>query len=349
LRDTLSFVPRGCVISNAAGNQAAIANNAASTDASNAASSFGSASGDIGTYLSNVNSTLAEGNPFESKSYLTNQNLETSGAMNSENDAEKSALENTVAKTGTNSAALANTVASSARQGQRDLTQYNAGRDTANENTWLGQQDKLLGDEATGASEEAGLYGSSVGAQDSALGTAQQGADAEEAANDQILDSGLSAGGAVGAAFCPAKGSLYLLPGGREVPVETLKVGDLIVGIDDDPQTIEEIQVGVTPILRIETEDGFVARNSRTHAYALPVGGFVVAIHALGKTILTAKGRSKVVSVTPDGEELAYNVITDGSHTYRADGIWALGVGEAERMVDMNTWNRVGDHLAAVK
>lgn len=349
MRDTLSLVPRGCVISNAAGSQAQVANNAATTDASNAASSFGAASGDIGTYLSNVNSTLAAGNPFESKTYLTNQNLETSGAMNSENDAEKAALGSTVAKTGTNSAALANTVASSARQGQRDLTQYDAGRDTANENTWLNQQDKLLGDEATGSAQEAGLYGTSLSGEDSALGTAQQGADAEDAGINGMLDSGLAAGGAVGAAFCPAKGSLYLLPDGSEVPVESLRVGELIVGIDDEPQTIEEIQVGLTPILRVETEDGLVARNSRTHAYALPVGGFVVAIHALGKTILTAKGRSKVVSVTRDGEAMAYNVITNGSHTYRADGIWALGVGEAERMVDMETWNRVGNHLAAVK
>lgn len=336
-------------MSNAAGNQAAVANTAATTDATNAASSFGAASGDIGTYLSNVNSQFSAGNPFESKDYLSKQNLETSGAMNSANDAEKAALGQTVARTGTNSAALANTVASSAREGQRDLTQYNAGRDTSNENTWLNQQDKLLGDEATGASEESGIYSTSLGGQNSTLGTAQQGEDAQTQANDGMIDAGIAAAGSVGGAFCPAKGSLYLLPDGSEVPVETLQVGELIAGIDDEPQIIEEIQVGVTPILRIETEDGFVARNSRTHAYALPVGGFVVAIHALGKTILTAKGRSKVIRVTPDGEAIAYNVITDGSHTYRADGIWSLGVGEAERAVDMETWNRVGDRLAAGK
>lgn len=336
-------------MSNAAGNQAQVANAAASTDASNAASSFGAAQGDIGTYLSNVNSTLAAGNPFESKDYLTNQNLSTSGAMNSANNAEQQALGSTVAKTGTNSAALANTVASSARQGQRDLTQYNAGAAQQNENTWLGQQDKLLGDEATGSSEEAGLYGTSLGGQNSTLGTAQQGEDAQEQANDGMIDAGITAAGSVGGAFCPAKGSMYLLPDGSEVPVETLQVGQLLAGIDSEDQCIEEIQVGITPLLRIETENGFVARNSRTHAYALPVGGFVVAIHALGKTIITAKGRSKVISVTPDGEDLAFNIITDGSHTYRADGIWALGVGEAERQVSMETWNRVGDQLAATR
>jgi hypothetical protein len=182
-------------LSNAAGDQAKVANAAAATDASNASTAYGAASGDIGTYLSNVNSTLAAGNPFQSKDYLTNQNLQTSGAMNSANNAEQQLLGSTVAKTGTNSAALADTEASSARQGQRDLTQYNAGRDTSNEDTYLNQQDKLLGDEATGASQEAGLYSTSLGGQNSALGTAQQGEDAQEQAANGIIDSTVGAAG----------------------------------------------------------------------------------------------------------------------------------------------------------
>jgi cytidine deaminase len=158
--------------SSSAGNQGDLDNSYAATDATNAASSYSSASGDIGNYLSNVNSTLSAGNPFQSKDYLSKQNLETSGAMHSANTAEKQALGSTVAKTGTNSAAMAGTVASSAREGQRDLTNYNASRDTSNENTWLNQQDKLLGDEATGAGMESSLYSSSLNAEDSALSSA---------------------------------------------------------------------------------------------------------------------------------------------------------------------------------
>lgn len=188
-------------MSNAAGNQAGVANNAASVDATNATSSFGAASGDIGTYLSNVNSALSAGNPFESKDYLTQQNLETSGAMNAENDAERERLGQTVAKTGTNSAALAGTEAASARQGERDLTQYNAGRDTTNENTWLNQQDKLLGDEATGSGQEAGLYGSSLSGEDSTLGTAQEGEDEQEKGTDSIINQGIKSAGTAAGAF----------------------------------------------------------------------------------------------------------------------------------------------------
>lgn len=188
-------------MSNAAGNQANIANGAATTDAANAASAYGTAEGDLGEYMSNVNSALAAGNPFESKDYLTQQNLATSGAMNSENDAAKAQEQTTVARTGTNSAALANDVSENARAGQRDLTQYNAGRDTSNENTWLQQQDKLLNDQGQGARDEAGLYGTSVGAQDSTLSTAQTGEDEQENSNDKLLQAGIGAAGTFAGSF----------------------------------------------------------------------------------------------------------------------------------------------------
>ncbi len=55
---------------------------------------------DIGSYMSNVNSQLAAGNPYQSKSYLTNQNLQTSGAMNSTNDAAQQQLRDTALRTG---------------------------------------------------------------------------------------------------------------------------------------------------------------------------------------------------------------------------------------------------------
>jgi len=165
----------------------------------------------------------------------------------------------------------------------------------------------------------------------------------------ELTGASIEAAGNIAAAICPARGSLYLVPGDREVPVETLKVGEEITGIDGEAQVIEEIQTAQAPILRVVTANGFTARNSRVHAFALPAGGFVVAIHALGKTLLTTTGKGKVISVEDDGVDTVFNVITNGSHTYRADGIWALGVGEAERYVSMDTWSRIGDKLTSTK
>lgn len=153
---------------------------AANTNEGNAASALGAYQGDIGNYMSNVNSALAAGNPFESKDYLTQQNLETSGAMHSASDAANQKVQQTAARTGTNTAAIANEEESAGNQASRDLTQYNAGRDTQNENTWLNEQQGLLKDQESGAASEAGVYGSSLGAQSSDLSSMTQADDAED-------------------------------------------------------------------------------------------------------------------------------------------------------------------------
>lgn len=186
----------------------------------------------------------------------------------------------------------------------------------------------------------------------SAGSNADTEANAVQAANAQGMNNlmGMATGaiGAAGTAYggylrgCPVRGSKYLMADDSEKLVEDLVVGDLLKGIDGEPQTISEIQVGPLPTVIVKTDNGFTTRNSIFHAFALPAGGFVTASHCLGKTVKTATGNGKIISVEKAGVEDIYNVITDGSHTYRADGIWALGQGEGEREVDTATWQRVG-------
>ena len=148
--------------------------------------------------------------------------------------------------------------------------------------------------------------------------------------------------------MCPAHGSHFLMHDGSVKKVEDVQVGDQLRGIGGDPQTVERIESAQAPILRVITENGFIGRNSRVHAFALPSGGFVVAANAEGKIISTDRGPSKVIAVVPNGVDLVYNVMTDGSHTYLADGLWALGVGEAERHVSMQEWAKIGEQVNAV-
>lgn len=206
-----------------------------------------------------------------------------------------------------------------------------------------------------GLENVAGQY-NSVGMSGAASGagnTANSEANAVQQANYQAQQGmedmiGSAVGGAAGA-MCPAKGSLFLLADGTEIPVEDLKVKDLLQGIDGEPQAIEEIQSGPLPVVVVKTEDGHAARNSTIHAFALPSGGFVVAAKALGKVIKTSKGSSKVISVEKDGIDTIYNVITDGSHTYRADGLWALGQGDGEREVDTETWTKISNRIPVLE
>ena len=188
-------------------------------------------------------------------------------------------------------------------------------------------------------------------ASQTALSTEEQAAQTpsfmDELGQGLITGAGQMGSAAI-TAFCPARGTLYLLPNGSSIPVEELEVGQLLEGIDGDDQIIEEILTAIQPVLLIRTEDGPRIRCSRVHAFALPIGGFTVAAKCMGRMVVTAAGVSKIISVEPDGLAQVFNVITDGSHTYRADGLWSLGVGEAERQVSMDKWNEIGDRLVEV-
>ena len=201
-----------------------------------------------------------------------------------------------------------------------------------------------------GAAGLQGLYGTNVSGQLGAMKQANEDVSTEMAAQAPSLMSDINQvgqlGGNIAGAICPAEGSMYLMADGTEKPVEELKVGELIAGIDAEPQTIEEIQSAEIDIIQVITKNGYILRNSLIHAYALPKGGFTVAAKSLGKRILTATGPSKVVSVEPAGTAFVFNIITDGSHTYRADGVWGLGVGDGERQVGSNVWARINHKLA---
>jgi hypothetical protein len=162
------------------------------------APTLGQYNSDIGSYTSNVNSTLAAGNPFATQQYLQNQNVATSGAMNSANTKETQQLRDSARRSGTNTAAIAGTQAASARQGQMDLTNYNATQANQNEDKWLQEQQGLFKDQLAGAQSEEGLYSTQVGGASNALSNYTSADDAEEQMWGQLA-SGAATGAGVGA------------------------------------------------------------------------------------------------------------------------------------------------------
>ena len=146
---------------------------------------------------------------------------------------------------------------------------------------------------------------------------------------------------------CPAEGSFYRMADGSEKLAEELKVGEWLEGIDGYAERIKEIRSVIAPILQIKIGTSYNSRVSRVHTYALPAGGFTDVSRCLGKVVKTYGGPGTVHSVEWAGKARVFNVITDGSHTYCADGVWALGMGEAEQQMTMKGWNTIGDNLAA--
>lgn len=200
---------------------------------------------------------------------------------------------------------------------------------------------------------EAGMFGSQAtafgGQGVNALGIGQQAAAQADQSSTGFWGSLVGGLAGLGSSsittFCPASGSMILMADGSEKAVDILRTGDQVMGIDGEPCTVEEIPSDVAHVIEVTFDDGHVTRNSPTHAFALPRGGFAVSAKSQGKRVATDKGESTVISVQPNFVDRVFNIITDGSHTYRADGVWALGVGDAERHVPMEQWARIGGAL----
>ena len=160
--------------------------------------------GDINNYNSNVNSQIAAGNPYQSKAYLQNQNIQTSGAANAAKTAGNQAVRDTALRTGENSAAVAATQADNARQSARTVTDYNATRDTANQDKWEQDQQKLNEQQLQGANSEAQMFGTSTSGGDASLGdlTTIQGQ------QDALWQAGIGAAGLAGGASLAKGGAI---------------------------------------------------------------------------------------------------------------------------------------------
>jgi hypothetical protein len=177
------------------------------TDATNFENSgVGSYNADLGSYMSNVNSSLAAGNPYQSTAYKTSQNLETSGAMNAADTAAKANLRGTALRTGENAAAVNPAVSENALAATRTQDTYDATRDTANDQQWEQEKQNLMGDQLAGANSQE----SANAAYGSQRSSATQGLLSQQEQEDQMwANLGTAAMGDLGtgltAAYAPAK------------------------------------------------------------------------------------------------------------------------------------------------
>jgi hypothetical protein len=312
--------------------------------------------GDVNQY-SNQLSQFAAANPYGAGgAFQTATNTATAGAADAGSQAAAQAAQAAAVRTGQNaSGGVAAGVAADQSNTRNLMTeQAKANADRITQGAGYGAkvlqasevpatlQGAITGEQGKLATAEADAGNQSLGIDQRASDTPSE----LELLQQGVMKAGEAFAGGAGAAMCPARGSLYLMADGTEKAVESLEVGEYIAGIDGDSVLIEEIQSAESPVLRIETDDGHVLTCSRVHAFAQPVGGFVVAMHSMGKMVLTSS-RSKIVSVDPAGSAKVFNIITDGSHTYRANGMWSLGVGEAERQVSMDRWNSIGEKMEA--
>lgn len=287
--------------------------------------------GDIGNYQSQL-SKFAAANPYvQGGEYATESNKELSNTADATAEAAKAEQQSLAQRTGQNPAAAIAAGEAEQQTAQRTL----AGEEAS------ATKDRLASGADYGKSVLAGA--GAVPGMEHNLAALQQGAATgalntqEDAAKtpsfmDELGQGLISGGVAVGSAYCPAHGSLILMADGSHKRVETLKAGDLVAGIDGDAQRVLSTHTGISPVVLVDTADGFTGRRSLTDSLLIPIGGYVAAAKSLGRVVLTDYGKSEVTQVRDGGINAVQALILDGAHTFQADGIWSIGMDESERI-----------------
>lgn len=296
----------------------------------NAQDAFNKAQGDVGTFQGQL-SKFASSNPYtQGGEFQTAQNQNLADVSQGTADATKQAVESAAVRTGANMGGAVAGAEEVAQQNQRTLGNQVANANQARIGSEAGYNEKALQGYQTAQQMQDQLAQQQASAAQGALGTTEQAANTPSF-TDMLGQGLISAGDSFAGAYCPAEGSLILMADQTSVPIEQLAVGDELQGLDGLPQKVLAIRRAVVPVMLFVSDTGSRGRASRSHALALPLGGFTSVAASKDKRVRAAGYTSaRIISVYDDGVAPVYNVITDGSHTYNADGFWALGMSAEE-------------------
>lgn len=176
----------------------------------------------------------------------------------------------------------------------------------------------------------AGLQGlsSSASTYNNLYGTAGQG-QYQPGIGAAILGGiGTAAGGLMGnpaGMFCPARGSLILMANGTWCPIEQLHKGDLVAGIDGEPDALKEDPLmTIQKVVEVKTATR-EAKVSAPHTFVRSKGGYSFALMSLGQDLDMWGSNERVLDVH-ELQELTpcYALLLERSHGYNVQGFWSL-------------------------
>lgn len=191
-----------------------------------------------------------------------------------------------------------------------------------------------IGESQQGASIASGALGTSLSGFSSLGGMELQGQQIQAQEKGQTLGAVGGLLGDTAGALCPCRGSLILMADGKEKPIECIRIGDRKRCQNGEDDTITDIVSGIEESVRVTTGNGRILHSSLSHTYISPDNdqGFSVAFESYGQDVVMGDGSgmdcTKIVDVRPCGLREVFSIKSDRSPTYRADGVWALGVGD---------------------
>jgi hypothetical protein len=200
--------------------------------------------------------------------------------------------------------ALASDAASQTADAQSKITQQD---ELLKQNNYWNALNVLNGQSAN-QENPLGYAGAATSSAGSVAGLSEA---VTQANQSQLLGAlGGIAGGVGTALACPVLGSQILMADGTLKNVEYLRKGDKVAGIDGKPCTVLTDAEGQhEEAVEVRFSDARVSRVSTTHTYAID-GGYVYA--------------ADMPDAKSIGTQVVFPVIINASHSYCADGVWAL-------------------------
>lgn len=175
--------------------------------------------------------------------------------------------------------------------------------------------------------EYGGATGTTLGGANSASGEATNaGTGAISAANTAFEDIGsvMSAAGGVASAFCVTGETLILMADETERRADEIVKGDLLFGLAGDETVLEVEKTESVSCVDIVMDDTAIITVSRSHTFASPCGGYIVAEDALGQGLKSERGISRVAHVSSAGDLDVVRFKLDNRHGYITNGLWSL-------------------------
>lgn len=124
--------------------------------------------------------------------------------------------------------------------------------------------------------------------------------------------------------MCPCEDSLILMMDGSEKLVQDLRKGLAVKGIDGKPcPLLADPRVLVRDSVEVHTLDA-KTKVSVDHTFALPSGGYEFSFKSDAMNIRYKDATATVMAIIELGALPVYALEIGGSHSYRADGFWAL-------------------------
>lgn len=224
-------------------------------------------------------------------------------------------------------AEMRGSLAATAEEEQAGLKQQITAADyAAGEDRWRYASGVLAG--TANMYNPTGYAGAATGAGGAASQTANDIAQADNSVWSSVIGGLSGVGGAAIGAWCPAYGGMILVAKDKRIPVQALRKGMLVLGIDGKlDELIETPMPKVQPCVKISAAL-YSTQVSEGHTFERVSGGYTIAKDALDDMVWLGDDHECALPVTrvePLTEKLlCYPIKLKRSHGYNVDGFWSL-------------------------